>query len=220
MTCPCVTLEPSSTVTSASRPGYFDETSTCVASMRPFDLTMPAGSVSPRRRAIRLRSLVCAWAGGNERASIRLPEVPGQQRRAAEAQEQGGRGRNAPMVSHHWSPAHVTRSRRFASRTRNVRAQQPLRPSRDAAAKGTSSRRRPCVQTLAALLGKHVHVVKNERGRECMAATKRKRQRRQDTARERLGSSGEAQQQSVRARTGAASCANWSSCSSGSFTRA
>ena len=37
-------VEPSSTVTSARRPAYFEETSTWVASRRPFDLTMPSGS--------------------------------------------------------------------------------------------------------------------------------------------------------------------------------
>ena len=53
ITCPCVTDEPSSTVTSSSRPAYFDETSTCVASMRPFDLTTPSGNCEPRNFAMR-----------------------------------------------------------------------------------------------------------------------------------------------------------------------
>jgi hypothetical protein len=48
---------PSSTVTSESRPAYFEETSSWVASMRPFDLTMPSGSVCPRKRAIRFRTM-------------------------------------------------------------------------------------------------------------------------------------------------------------------
>src|SRR5262249_4923445 len=53
-TCPAVTSSPSSTVNVASRPGYLDETSTCVASMRPFDFTIPSGIVRPRSRAIRV----------------------------------------------------------------------------------------------------------------------------------------------------------------------
>ena len=49
-----------------NRPGYFEETSTWVASRRPFDLTMPAGSVSPRSRAIRFLMGPCACAGGTK----------------------------------------------------------------------------------------------------------------------------------------------------------
>ena len=63
-TCPAVTSSPSSTVSVASRPGYFAATSTCVASMRPFDFTMPSGMSRPRRRAMRVSTWDRNWSAG------------------------------------------------------------------------------------------------------------------------------------------------------------
>ena len=117
MTCPCVTLEPSSTVTSASRPAYFEDTSTWVASMRPFDLTMPAGSVSPRNRAIRFR-IICACAEDDEADAALRVHVDGQN--GAGAQEKGGCRRGAPMNDHYRSPAPVRLS--LASRPTQPKA--------------------------------------------------------------------------------------------------
>src|SRR5262249_28439556 len=63
-TCPAVTSSPSFTFTVASRPGYFAATSTCVASMRPFDLTIPSGMSRPRRRLMRVSAAERARAAG------------------------------------------------------------------------------------------------------------------------------------------------------------
>src|SRR5512143_3202233 len=64
-TCPSVTGSPSSTVTSANRPAYLAETSTSVASIRPFVFSMPFGILWPRRRWIRFRTFGSACAVGD-----------------------------------------------------------------------------------------------------------------------------------------------------------
>ena len=63
-TCPAVTSSPSSTVSVASRPGYFAETSTCVASMRPLVFTIPSGISRPRRRLISVSTAFLAFSIG------------------------------------------------------------------------------------------------------------------------------------------------------------
>ena len=109
ITCPWVTLDPSSTRTSARRPAYFDETSTCVASMRPLDLTMPAGSVSPRSRAIRFLRKPWAWA---EPIGENAPPGPSPSaERQGDGAHQGGDGRGAPNRCHDGSPAQNSRER-------------------------------------------------------------------------------------------------------------
>src|SRR5262245_41346320 len=62
MTCPAVTSSPSFTVTVANRPAYLAATSICVASMRPFVLAMPSGSVAPRSCSIKLCTFALTWA--------------------------------------------------------------------------------------------------------------------------------------------------------------
>src|SRR5262245_13477672 len=62
--CPAVTSSPSSTVSVASRPGYFAATSTCVASRRPLVFTIPSGMSRPRRRLMRVSTAVRAFLSG------------------------------------------------------------------------------------------------------------------------------------------------------------
>ena len=159
----------------------------------------------------------CACAGRNER---RFRSSPFRRSGTGSRQGQAGKGercRGAPMKGHCESPALVRRTWRLASGTRNLKAWQPpplfsTRRRRDA-----PSASRPSVQALMpALLGKRVYDVKNEHGRNAMAATKGREQEPQDRGartapRRRKSSATKFTRKNLHACT-----PNWSSCSSGS----
>ncbi len=75
---PSVTLLPSSTFMSVSRPGYFADTSTWVASRRPLVFTTPFGIFAPVRRLRRLRTRDWAWAAGANATVHRPPCTSGE----------------------------------------------------------------------------------------------------------------------------------------------
>ena len=103
------------------------------------------------------------------------------------------------LRGHRGSPPHVIRNGP-SSGTRNLGAQRPLHSNRDATANVTPSGRRSWSKPSAALLGKRVRDVKNETGGK-NGCDKRSEQGQEGRERERLGRTGEARRQGLRART-------------------
>src|SRR5271165_3831993 len=184
MTWPCATFDPSSTVTSARRPAYFDDTSTCVASMRPLDLTMPAGRVSPRSRAIRFLMKPSACA---EPIGVSPPPGP--------APRESGRA-TAPI-----------RAAAVAARQINVMVALLRKRFRGSLRSSRSSRRHPDPSSSGALLGKPNSVVKERKdaGREAFGGEGAS-QVEDDARRGRTRAAGQAVGQVLRTRARPAPC--------------